>query len=353
MSLTKAVADPEPDSTGRRRLPSPSGLGRLSGVRTALSTPEFTLGIAVIVVAAVLEIENPIFGTWGNLRIVTQGAAPPFMAMVGATFLMVGGGLDLSVGSVAALTAVVTGKLLQSGAPVVLGIFGGVALCVITGLVTGFVVSRFKIPALIVTLGGLYALNGVALQLTAAQPVSPLPNGFNQIAQGDIGPIPLLLVYAVVLGLVAHFVLTYTTFGYRIRAVGGNPDAALAAGINVTRIRLSLYVISAVGAGLTGLLFASQIGDADPAGQSTLLFTVISAVIIGGTSLFGGRGTIIGTALGVLLLTLLSNGLVLLSISSFYQQIVVGIVVVGAVGLDGFRRTQLWSRHAAREGEDT
>jgi ribose/xylose/arabinose/galactoside ABC-type transport system permease subunit len=353
MSATEIAADREPDKPAQPQPADTDAPGRLSGMRDLLATPEFTLGIAVILVAAALEIKNPIFGTWGNIRIVTQGAAPPFMAMVAATYLMVGGGLDLSVGSVAALTAVVTGKLLQAGVPVPLGIGGALALCVVIGLVMGVMISRFQIPALIVTLGGLYALNGVALQLTAAQPVSPLPNSFNQIAQGDVGPVPLLLIYAVVVGVLAHLIFTYTTYGYRVRAVGGNAEAALAAGINVTRIRLSLYVISAVGAGLTGILFASQIGDADPSGQSTLLFTVISAVIIGGTSLFGGRGTIVGTALGVLLLTLLANGLVLLSISAFYQQIVVGIVVVGAVGLDGFRRTRLWSRHAARQGEDT
>jgi ribose transport system permease protein len=333
------------DATGG----APSG----SRLRSLLLSPEFTLGVVVAMLAIGLSVGSPVFATWGNLKLIFTGAAPPFFVTVAVTLLMVGGGIDLSVGSVAALCAIVTGKVLQTGTPVAVAIAAGLALCVVIGLVNGFLISRLAIPSLIVTLGGLYALSGVALQLTSAQPVAPLPASFNNIAQGDIGPIPLLMVYAVAVGLIGHFVLNYTTFGYRVRAVGGNAESARAAGISVTRIRTSLYVISAVGAGITGIMFASQIGDADPNGESNLLFTAIAAVIIGGTSLFGGIGTVTGTALGVLLVTLLANGLVLLSISPFYQQILVGLVVIGAVGLDGFRRTQLWSRNAKSQEADS
>jgi ribose transport system permease protein len=343
---------PPGKSTDTAEIGSASEEGGSKGPRLSaklLLSPEFTLAIGVIMLAAALAIASPAFATWGNLKLIFTGATPPFFVTVAVTMLMVGGGIDLSVGSIAALCAVVTGKFLQTGMPIPIAILIGLAMCVVIGLMNGILISRFGIPSLIVTLGGLYALSGVALQITSAQPVAPLPNGFNAIAQNDVGPIPLLLIYAVILGILGHFVLNRTTFGYRVRAVGGNAAAARAAGINVTRIRLVLYSLSAVGAGLTGIMFASQIGDADPNGESTLMLTAISAVIIGGTSLFGGIGTVLGTALGVLLVTLLSNGLVLLSISPFYQQILVGVVVVAAVGLDSFRRTQLWSRNARRQ----
>jgi ribose/xylose/arabinose/galactoside ABC-type transport system permease subunit len=345
-----------PEATVEAPATSASDPGRNKKKQSRLAllvmTPEFTLAIAVALVAIFLTVESSAFATWGNLKLIFTGASPEFFVCVGVTLLMVGGGIDLSVGSVAALCAVVTGKFLQSGIPIPFAILIGLAMCVVIGLTNGVLITRFGIPSLIVTLGGLYALSGVALQITSAQPVAPLPDGFNAIAQNDVGPIPLLLVYAIVAGLIGYFVLNRTKFGYQVRAVGGNADSARAAGINVNRIRYALYSISAVGAGLTGIMFASQIGDADPNGQSTLMLTAISAVIIGGTSLFGGIGTVLGTALGVVLVTLLSNGLVLLSISPFYQQIVVGAVVVGAVGLDGFRRNQLWSRNARLAQED-
>lgn len=324
----------EPSAEKARRLPLTVRI---------LEIPELGLLAALIIFGAIVQVENSSFVTYTNLILVAKAAAPTFFAAAMSTIVFVGGGLDLSVGSVAALGGVVAGALLKNGFPIPLAILLALAATGTIGAGNGVLVARFRIPALIVTLGALYWVRGVLLLTTKANIVFPLPQPFAAIGQNSIGKVPLLVVYAIVFGVLAHLLLDSTSYGYRVRAIGGNAPAARASGINVQRLSISLYALSGMGAGLAGILVASQLSTADPTTLVGFELDVISAVIIGGTSLFGAVGRIPGTALGVLLLACIDNGLLLIHVSEYWQQIVRGAIVIAAVGLDQFRRRTLWS----------
>lgn len=306
--------------------------------------PELSLVLAIIAFSAVVGSQNSSFLHYDNLILVLKSAAPTFVVAATMAFVLIGGGIDLSVGSMAALGGIVTAKALHGGIPVPISILISLLVCGSVGGINGLLVARAGIPPLIVTLGALYAIRGVVLLLTGGQQVFPLPDGFNSIAQDSIFSVPYLVLYGIAIGAAAHVALAHSVYGYRVRAVGGNAAAARASGINVIRTRTSLYVLSGVGAGLAGVLMTSFVGDGDPSAGQGMELSVIAAVIVGGTSLFGAIGSIPGTALGVVLLALVSNGLLLLSVSPYYQFVVLGVVVVAAVGIDQVRRTQFWRR---------
>jgi ribose/xylose/arabinose/galactoside ABC-type transport system permease subunit len=317
--------------------------GVASRILTRLvQAPEISLVVAIVLFGLVVQSQNDQFLRYENLILVVKAAVPVFIVAATMTFVLIGGGIDLSVGSVAALGGIVTAMALTSGVPFPLAILGGLLACGVVGLTNGLLVARAGIPSLIVTLGALYAVRSLILVITNARQYFPLPDDFNTIGQEDFGVVPNLVVYAVIFGIVAHVMLEHSTYGYRVRAVGGNPAAARAAGINVTRFRISLYVVSALGAGFAGILATSRLGVGDPVLYQGFELLVISSVIVGGTSLFGAIGSIPGTALGVLLLALVNNGLLLMRVTPYLQGLVLGTVVVGAVALDSFRRKRVW-----------
>ena len=335
-----SVSPADPDST------PPEGPDLRSVARSIVArlilAPEISLVVALLVFGAIVQAQNSDFFRYENLILVAKASGPVFVVAVTMTFVLVGGGIDLSVGSVAALGGVITAMALKAGVPIPLAILEGLLACGAVGLLNGLLVARAGIPPLIVTLGALYAVRGIVLIISNAGQIFPLPPEFNAIAQGDLGPIPNLVIYAIVFGILGHVVLEYTTFGYRIRALGGNAAAARGAGIQITRLRASLYVVSALGAGLAGILATSRFSVGDPVLYQGFELVVISAVIVGGTSLFGAVGKVTGTALGVILLGLITNGLQLMRISQYWQPVVLGAVVIGAVALDGVRRNRIW-----------
>jgi len=330
-------AEPGSEAEGRgiRALAS-SILARL------ILAPEISLIAALIIFGAIVQAQNAAFFRYENLILVAKAAGPVFIVSVTMTFVLVGGGIDLSVGSVAALGGVVTALALTAEVPIPLAILEGLLACAAVGLINGFLVARAGIPPLIVTLGALYAVRGMVLVITDAGQIFPLPPAFNAIAQGAVATIPFLVIYGIVFGILGHVVLEYSTFGYRIRALGGNAVAARGAGIQITRLRASLYVVSALGAGLAGILATSRFSVGDPVLYQGFELVVISAVIVGGTSLFGAIGRVTGTALGVILLGLVTNGLQLMRVNQYFQPVVLGAVVVGAVAIDRIRRTRIW-----------
>ena len=307
-----------------------------------IATPEISLMIAIVMFGLVVQTQNSVFFTYGNLILVIKASSPTFILATALTIVFVGGGLDLSVGSVAAFGGVVTAIAIDDGMNIVLAILIGIVLTSVVGAISGTLITIFKIPSLIVTLGMLYIIRGVALVVTGAKMIFPLPEAFKKIAQSDFGALPMLTVYAVIAGIITHIVLDHTSYGYQVRAVGGNLEAARGAGIRVRRIQISIYIISGGMAGLTGILITSRVSTGDPSTLVGFELSVISAVIIGGTSLFGAIGRITGTALGTLLLAIITNGLLLMGVSPYWQQIVLGSVVIIAVGIDQFRRSQLW-----------
>jgi len=254
------------------------------------------------------------------------------------TFVLIAGGLDLSVGSVIALGGVITAMAVKAGIPIPLSMLLGLLLGAAIGLINGTIIVKCRIPALIVTLGMLYAARGAVLVLTKGAPVYPLPRSFNIIGQGDLFGIPYVVLIASLLGILGHIVLTRTTYGRAVYAVGGNAETARLSGINVNLITLSVYILTGVASTLAGMLMAARLASAQANAGAGWELQVIAAVIIGGTSMFGGSGSILGSLLGAFFMNVVATGMILMRISAYWQDLVIGAIIVLAVGIDQYRR---------------
>lgn len=323
-SDTDAQVDTQPEETPQRH-------------RRRLSEAGILLALVLVVVTFTLI--NPAFASPQNLGDVARTASFTFIAASMATYVFASGGLDLSVGSTVGVGAVVGGfAVVDWGWHPILAIAVAVVAGTLVGLVNGLVTVKGRVPALVTTLGMLYAARGLITILTGGQPVFPFPRGFTDAVIARVGPIPVMVIVAIVLAVGAHFVLHHTRFGREILAVGGNRDAARLVGIRVNRVAITVYVLAGAAAALGGILLAARLGTAQSSAGTGFELVVIAAVIIGGTSLFGGSATIIGTAIGSLLLASLSNGMTVVGLSAFYQNLVVGVVIVVAVAVDQWRR---------------
>lgn len=298
------------------------------------------LGILIVLIALILivGISRPVFFSPENIVNVLRSMSFTFMIGIAMTFVLIAGGLDLSVGPVVALGGIISSLAVTNGVPVFLSILLGTATGALIGIINGFIIVRFDIPALIVTLGMMYIGKALVLVITQGRPIYPLPDEFKIIGQGTIGILPNIVIIAVILALIGAFVLTKTTYGRSVYAVGGNRETARLAGINVNAIQMSVYVLTGAAAALAGVLMAARLNSAQPTAGTGYEMSVIAAVIIGGTSMFGGSGKIIGTFIGALLMTIVENGMLLLRISPNWQGIVVGAIIIFAVGLDQYRR---------------
>jgi len=321
------AAGAAPDRAWWRRL-SP---GRYSGVLFALA-----------VVCVYLAITEPAFGTWDNLMNVVKANSVLFVLAIGATFVIISAGIDLSVASATAASAMVLGLTLRAGwaaAPAIaVTILFGCGL----GLLMGATISWLKISFLVVTLGGLSIFQSFALVVNDGATISVfgLP-GFEPIrgfVNDEVLGLPLLLLFDVALLLVAGGVLRYTRFGRALFAVGSNPEAARLNGINVGAVLLAVYGIAGLTAGIAAIVQVGRLTGASPESDPTLLLTVITAVLIGGTAYTGGEGGVFGTLIGVLFLGVVQNGLTLSGVNTFWQGMVSGLILIGAVGLEVLRR---------------
>jgi ribose/xylose/arabinose/galactoside ABC-type transport system permease subunit len=299
---------------------------------------ELGIAIPLILMFIVIGIINPLFFQMDNIINMLRTSAFVFIIGVTMTWVFIGGGMDLSVGSTLALGGVISGMALLAGVPIWLSIIFGLLAGTAIGFLNGLFIARFKIPAFIATLGMMYIARGIVQFLTRGNPVYPLPNRFNFLGQGYIGGIPVVVIVAVVLGVAGHIVLEKTVFGRSIFALGGNRETARVSGINVIRISLLTYVANGITSGLTGVLTAARLGSALSNAGTGMELQVIAAVIIGGTSLFGGSGSILGTAVGALLMSVIANGMVFLKISVYLQAVVIGAIIILAVGLDQYNR---------------
>jgi ribose/xylose/arabinose/galactoside ABC-type transport system permease subunit len=307
-----------------------------------LMSPQFLLIATILLFSVFVAYQSPGFLATTNLTNILRNAV--FIFIVGAfmTYVLVSGGLDLSVGSIFVVGAIAVAALLDAHAPIWLAILLAIALGAVAGLVNGLLIAYVRIPAFIVTLGMLYVARGLMSFATGGRPIANLPRAFSDIGQGDVMGLPLLIIYAIVVGVIAHVVLESTPFGWSIRAIGGNAEAARATGIDVRRLAVTVYIISGLSAAFAGMLMTARLGSGQPSVGNGFELQVISAVIIGGTSLFGGTGSVIGTALGALVLSILANGLILLRIDPVLQNVMVGCIIVAAVALDQFRRTRMF-----------
>lgn len=307
-----------------------------------MMTPNIVLPLIIIVVSLITTIIQPRFFTLFNFQNLLIQASFLAILAFGQTFVMLTRNFDLSVAANAAIVGVVTAMSINQYG-MAAGILIGLLLGIVIGYINGLLVAYSMVPSLIVTLGMMTILRGLGLLITNGEPISGLPPAFRQIVVGFIGPIPQVVLIVGVLLAISYYVLTQTVFGRHIYAKGGNEEAAKLTGINVRKIDISVFVISGLAAAIGGILLASRVNSGQPTIAEGLELEAIAAVAIGAVSLSGGAGSIINVTFGVLLLALLNNVMNLIGISSYVQEIVLGVVLVLAVSLDQIRRRK--NRH--------
>ncbi len=309
--------------------------------------------LAVLMVA--FAIGQPRFLSPFNLLNVMRQVSIVGLLSLGMTFVILTAGIDLSVGSLLAFCGLVAAAVAKGGlahrftvgsGEAALGYgWGAAVLAAILvgtagGFVQGFAITRLKVPPFVVTLGGMSAWRGAALLFGNGGPISGFDLNYVWWGQGKIGPIPVPVILFLICALACHVVLRYTRYGRQVYAVGGNPEAARLSGLNVRRIILSVYVLTGFFAGLGAFILSARLNSAEAVAGTGYELTVIASVVIGGTSLFGGIGTIFGTVVGTLLIGVLLNGLVLMNVSSYIQQIIIGFIIVLAVAFDTFAKSR-------------
>ncbi|NUW43177.1 ABC transporter permease [Nonomuraea rhodomycinica] len=299
---------------------------------------EWAALVGLIVLVIVFQTLNPTFLSPGNIASMLVAAAILIILAVGQTFVIATAGIDLSIASVMTLGAVVFGQMYEGGHGLGVASLMAVVSAGVAGAVNGVIVARGRITDFIVTLGMLSAASGLALILSDGKPVTVIDPLLLRLSTSGIGIFGWSFVIAIVVAVVAHVVLFHTRFGTHLLATGGSPESATAMGISTARIKIAVYLISGLLAGIGAILLVGRIGAAEPAANTAFLLNSVAAVVLGGVSLFGGRGTIVGPFFGALLLIALVNGLTLLGVSQFYQPLAVGIVVVLAALLMRFQK---------------
>jgi ribose transport system permease protein len=297
---------------------------------------------ALIVVFVFLSFASPVFLSADNLFNIGSQTAVVAVIAIGVTLVIITAGIDLSVGSVSALSGVLGVMMMaQAGLPVPVAILGGTLVGATCGLVNGLLVSVGGLNPFIATLGMLTVARGLTFIVTNAVAVFGTPNSFRLLGQGVIGPIPIPILVIVVVAVIGYIVLSRTRLGRYAYAMGSNLEAARLSGIPIRRYLTSVYVISGALAGFGGMIAASRVNSGQPNFGIGLELDVIAAAVIGGASLFGGQGTVVGTLIGAFLIALIRNGAVLLDVNTFYQQVIIGVVIWLAVFWDQYRRRRL------------
>jgi ribose/xylose/arabinose/galactoside ABC-type transport system permease subunit len=321
-AMTNAVA------TAKVRQPSESALFR------------YMLECVLVVVALLLAFYAPGFSTFSNLLNVMRAISMLGIVACGMTAVIICAEIDLSVGSGMALAGCIlawvvgaTTPMLGSVGAVILGSCAAIVAGMACGAFSGAMKAAFNVPTFITTLGLFTALRGAANLITGGYPLATFPGWFDFVGNGALWGLPFPAFVFVAVVLIMHFVMSYTTFGRAVYAVGGNPEAARLSGIKVAWIKTATLVLTGAFAALSGILIASQIGSGTGTTATGMELDVIAATIIGGTSLFGGKGRIWGTFIGVLFLGIIGNGMTLLNVSEYWQYVVRGGLIVGAVML--------------------
>jgi ribose/xylose/arabinose/galactoside ABC-type transport system permease subunit len=297
---------------------------------------ELIVLVVIVVLGTLVGIGNPVFFAPQNLLNILQAIAVVGIAAIGATLVIVSGNLDLSVGSIVSLGGLMCAIPMLWGVPFEFAILIGVATGCIAGAANGIIVTYGRVNSFIVTLGTSSALAGLALYITDRHPVS-MPDASAWLGQGDIGPLPISVLALIVLAAGSQYFLSRTVPGQRITAIGDNQRAAFLSGLPVRSTIILAYVLAGGFAAFAGVLQASALANAAPAAGAGLVLTIIAGVIIGGTSLLGGRGSIIGTLLGSILLGILSNAFILLRLNPEIQVVSLGLVIVFAALVDQWR----------------
>ena len=301
---------------------------------------ELTTVIALIILMAVITIINSNFLTANNLlKLLLQVTSNALIAF-GMTFVILTGGIDLSVGSILALSSALTAGLLGSGMPVTLAILISLILGCILGMMNGLLISYGKLAPFIVTLATMTIFRGATLVYTNGNPITKGLSDtflFQFLGQGYIVGIPFPVIIMFIVFIVLYVLLHKTAFGKSVYAIGGNEKAAYISGVKLNKVKIIIYSISGIMASISGLIITSRLSSAQPTAGASYEMDAIAAVVLGGTSLSGGKGRILGTLIGALIIGVLNNGLNIIGVSAFWQQVVKGVVILIAVLIDRFK----------------
>lgn len=294
-------------------------------------------GLFIVLISAVilLSLISDVFFTAENLMNIVRQISINGILAVGMTLIILTGGIDLSIGSLMAVAAVIAASIVKPYPELVIpAVIAALLASGALSAISGMIVSRLKVAPFIATLAMTTIARGIAMIYTNGRPIMIMSEPFLFIGKGYVGPFPILVIILVVVVAIASVMLNNTNFGRYIYAIGGNKNAALVSGINVSKSILWVYILNGFLCGLAGIMLASRIGSGQPNSGGGYEIDAIAAVVIGGTSMMGGTGSISGTIAGALIIGIMNNGLNLLNVSSYYQQIVKGLIIVGAVILD-------------------
>ncbi len=304
------------------------------GLAGGAGTRQLGTLIGLLALCAVLWILTPHFLSVANLLNVLEQSAINAIVAVGMTFVIISGGIDLSVGSVLALSGVVLASALHAGVALPAALILALAVGAAAGLANGLLVTRGRLPPFIATLGMMSVARGLALMWAEGRPISGFDETFRVLATGRVLSIPAPVLITIAAYLVAHVLLAHSIFGRSVYAIGGNEEAARLSGVRVGLHKTAAYVVAGLTSALAAVVLTARLNSAQPTAGIMYELDAIAATVIGGTSLMGGEGTLVGALIGALIMGVLRNGLNLLNVSSFVQQLVIGVVIIGAVVVD-------------------
>lgn len=300
---------------------------------------EATVLFIVVLVSVVLSFLSPYFFTWDNIRSVLIGMSCTAILAIGTTMILACGAIDISLGAQLAMSGSIVGVLFIKGVPLVLAIIVAIGSCAVIGLINGVIISNTTLNPMICTLATQYVCQGIANVITTGSPQSlrSAPEFFSFIGKGLVGgTFPMIFLEFLVLGIIVDILMRKSSLVRKVYYVGSNAQAATYSGINAKKVKTLTFVFAAIMAGLAGLLTTARLSVASPAAGSTVTMTAMSAAVIGGASASGGSGTILGTTLALILLSLVDNALVLMSVSVYWQNLISGVILLSAVLLDYF-----------------
>lgn len=328
----------EPATTVAKEAPAkPSGQsGSLTFANIYRKYGTVLIFVGICILASIL---SPTFLTEANLTNVLRQVVVVSLLACGVTFIIILGHIDVSLGSVLALCGVIAASVMTMTGSIALAVAAGVLVGILTGVVNGFVVTFFRIPSFIMTLAMTTVARGAVLLYTGGSPVTGLGD-FKVIGQGSVGPVPISVLILAVFVVISWVLLNKTKFGRYVYAVGGNDRAARASGINPNSIVVKAFIFNGILCAVAGIVLMSRINSGQPAGGVGYEFDAITAVVVGGTSLMGGTGTITGTVIGAMIIGVINNILNLMNVSSYWQQIIKGLIIAIAVILD------VWTKSA-------
>jgi ribose transport system permease protein len=338
--MTTAVPPDEVATTATREGREEKVASLWSRIKRLFSFREAGILFVLVALCVILSIIAPRFLTLRNVTNVVRQFSVIAIMSVGMTYVIITAGIDLSVGSIIALSGCMTAWFLVEGYPIWLSVLIGLALGMLTGIVNGLLIVKVRLAPFIATLGTMGIARGLVLALTMGYPIQPFPEAFEVIGRGYLGPIPIPVVIMAVVVIAGHIFLSRTTIGRYIYYVGSNPTAARLSGLNVGRILILVYTVAGLLSGLAAVVLVSRLTSAQSNMGTGWELDAIAAVVIGGTSLAGGEGSVLGSLIGAALMGVIKNALILLGVNVYWQSVVIGIVIVLAVALDAWRQSR-------------